>query len=36
MSDDDDYCCPGCEADMRDPEHYGCTFCGNCECQGEC
>lgn len=33
---DDDHACPACFEDMRDPDHYGCSYCGSCECQGEC
>ncbi|GAB2732967.1 hypothetical protein [Nocardioides pakistanensis] len=28
--------CPDCLGGMNVPDHYGCSFCGGCECQGEC
>jgi hypothetical protein len=28
--------CPDCLGDMNDEFHFGCSFCGGCECQGEC
>lgn len=38
MTDDeiDRYYCVGCEGDQRDPDHFGCTHCGNCQCEGGC